>query len=91
LVQGERYLLTCQRYIELNPVRASMIDDPSEYCWSSYHHNALGQPDKLIESHADHLRLGTDPAERQAAYRELFRAHIDSEMLKAIRQTIGMC
>lgn len=54
--------------------------------WSSYHPNALGQLDKLIESHADHLRLGTEPAERQAAYRELFRAHVDPEMLKAIRQ-----
>lgn len=74
------------RYIELNPLRASMTDDPPEYRWSSYHHNALWQPDKLIESHADHLRLGTDPAKRQAAYRELFRAHIDPEMLKAMRQ-----
>ena len=63
-----------------------MTDDPSEYRWSSYHHNALGQPDKLIESHEDYLRLGAEPAERQAAYRELFRAHIDPEMLKAIRQ-----
>jgi hypothetical protein len=34
----------------------------------------------------DYLRLGTDLAERQAAYRELFRVHIDSETLKAIRQ-----
>jgi putative transposase len=67
-------------------VRASMTDDPSDYRWSSYHHNALGQPDKLIESHADYLRLGSDPAERQAAYRELFRAHIDPGILKAIRQ-----
>ena len=49
LVQGERYLLTCHRYIELNPVRASLTDDPSEYRWSSYHHNALGQPDKRNE------------------------------------------
>jgi putative transposase len=86
LVQGERYLLTCHRYIELNPVRASMTEDPSEYRWSSYHHNALGQPDKRIESHADYLRLGAEPAERQAAYRELFRAHIDPERLKTIRQ-----
>ena len=86
LVQGERYLLTCHRYIELNPVRARMTEDPSEYRWSSYHRNALGQSDKLIESHANYLRLGSDPAERQAAYRELFRAHIDPGMLKAIRQ-----
>jgi len=39
-----------------------------------------------VESHADYLRLGTDPAERQAAYRELSQAHIAPEMLKAFRQ-----
>jgi hypothetical protein len=41
-----------------------MTDDPSEYRWSSYHPTALGQPDKLLESPADYLRLGREPAER---------------------------
>ncbi|MFM7459618.1 MAG: hypothetical protein ACKO15_02090 [Burkholderiales bacterium] len=31
VVQAETYLLTCQRYIELNPVRAAMVDDPAHY------------------------------------------------------------
>lgn len=31
LVDSERYLLTCMRYIELNPVRAGMVGDPGEY------------------------------------------------------------
>ncbi|MGC2047550.1 MAG: transposase, partial [Gallionella sp.] len=43
LIDSEAYLLTCMRYIELNPVRAGMVAHPSEYPWSSYHHNALGQ------------------------------------------------
>ena len=34
LVQSERYLLECYRYIELNPVRAGMVDDPADYRWS---------------------------------------------------------
>ena len=42
LVQSERYLLTCYRYIELNPVRARMVDHPEEYRWSSYGVNAWG-------------------------------------------------
>jgi putative transposase len=29
LIQAETYLLACQRYIELNPVRAAMVDDPA--------------------------------------------------------------
>jgi len=39
LVQGARYALTCYRYIELNPVRASMVQHPAEYRWSSYRAN----------------------------------------------------
>ena len=31
LIDSERYLLTCSRYIELNPVRASMVTSPGEY------------------------------------------------------------
>ena len=55
LVQADHYLLTCYRYIELNPVRAGMTDDPAGYRWSSYRCNALGQPDKLIEPHEYYL------------------------------------
>ena len=36
LIQAETYLLSCQRYIELNPVRAAMVDDPAHYRWTSY-------------------------------------------------------
>lgn len=37
LVSGERYVLACYRYIEQNPVRASLVQDPGLYKWSSYH------------------------------------------------------
>ena len=40
LIDNERYLLTCMRYIELNPVRAKMVEHPGEYPWSSYQANA---------------------------------------------------
>ncbi len=42
LIQEEDYLLACYRYIELNPVRAGMVDGPGAYRWSSYHRNAPG-------------------------------------------------
>ena len=41
LVQTEEYLIQLYRYIELNPVRANMVNDPAEYDWSSYQINAL--------------------------------------------------
>lgn len=42
IVQTRKYLLACQRYIELNPVRAGMVTDPADYAWSSYRSHALG-------------------------------------------------
>lgn len=35
-VQSDQYLLACCRYIELNPVRANIVEKPSDYRWSSY-------------------------------------------------------
>lgn len=36
LVERESYLLELCRYVVLNPVRAKMVRDPSQYVWSSY-------------------------------------------------------
>ena len=51
LTQEEDYLLACQRYIELNPVRAGMVEHPAEYRWSSYRANAQGEADALLKPH----------------------------------------
>jgi REP element-mobilizing transposase RayT len=37
LVEKESYLLELARYIVLNPVRAGVVRDVSEWAWSSYH------------------------------------------------------
>ena len=85
LTQTETYLLTCHRYIELNPVRAGMVVHPQDYRWSSYRCNALGEANTLITPHDEYRRLGRTPAERQSAYRGLFRGHISEAHLKEIR------
>lgn len=89
LVQSERYLLHCQRYIELNPVRANMAADPAEYVWSSYQSNALGKKIALCTPHEEYLRLGKTEMARRKAYRSLFLAHIDSELFDDIRSAIN--
>ena len=86
LVDSERYLLTCYRYVELNPVRASMVAHPSDYPWSSYCCNALGHSNSLITSHEQYLKLGKRETERRAAYRALFKAHISEQQLHEIRE-----
>jgi putative transposase len=86
LIDSEAYLLTCMRYIELNPMRAGMVAHPSEYPWSSYRRNALGQPDDLVTSHLEFRRLGGTEEARQAAYRQLFKHHLSEENVSAIRE-----
>jgi putative transposase len=85
LVQTERYLLACYRYIELNPVRAAIVDEPAHYRWTSYRANALGQPDARVTPHPLYRALGNDDRERQAAYRALFRTQLDRAAADAIR------
>lgn len=86
LIDSESYLLTCMRYIELNQVRAVMVAHPTEYPWSSYHHNALGQQDALVTPHLEYRRLGKTTGERQAAYRQLFKHRIPNASLDEIRE-----
>nr|WP_245531964.1 transposase [Desulfobacter postgatei] len=62
LVQEEKYLLTCQRYIELNPVRAGIVEHPGEFRWSSYRHNGLGEMSDLITPHIFDKKSGDEIA-----------------------------
>jgi putative transposase len=89
LIQAETYLLNCQRYIELNPVRAAMVEDPTHYHWTSYRHNALGQANPYLTPHPLYLALGRDDKKRQAAYRSLFRAQLDNEAISDIRLALN--
>lgn len=89
LVQAETYLLTCQRYIELNPVRAAMVEDPAHYRWSSYRANGLGQPDARLTPHALYRALGLNEQDRQMAYRALFRAQLDRDAIDDIRLALN--
>lgn len=85
VIDTEQYLFSCFRYIELNPVRAGMVREVSEYRWSSYGHNAFGREDPLIAPHVRYLALGTSAASRQSAYRALFTGPNDPTVLAAIR------
>jgi putative transposase len=89
VVQAEAYLLTCMRYIELNPVRANMVNDPAQYRWSSYRQNGLGQVDERITPHTLYLALGKDEPIRLAEYRGLFRSELDEETLADIRLALA--
>lgn len=86
LIDSEHYLLTCMRYIELNPVRAGMVGHPGDYRWSSYPFNSRGDDNSLVTAHSIYRRLGRSAATRQSAYRQLFRGHLAKEDVDAIRE-----
>jgi putative transposase len=85
LIHDEEYLLTCMRYIELNPVRANMVRSPNQYRWSSYRCNGQGKMDELVTPHVMYLALGKTQATRLEAYKALFKAHLESGVLDDIR------
>lgn len=89
LVDTDAYLLTCMRYIELNPMRANMVSHPGEYKWSSYAHNAHGKLSDSITHHPVYQSLHEDKSLRQIRYRELFRNYIDETTLHEIRDAVN--
>ncbi|MCK5728631.1 MAG: transposase [Methylococcales bacterium] len=86
LVQSDFYLLAVYRYIELNPVRASMVKDPAGYRFSSYQINALGKHSNLCIPHSEYLLLGNNDDNRQQNYRSLFEQQLDSKLINDIRK-----
>lgn len=89
LTQADTYLIACMRYIELNPVRAGIVSDPGYYRWSSYSSNGLGQATPLLTPHQTYLAIDSNKAERQAAYRQLFRPELDNEAIADIRLSLN--
>jgi len=86
IIQQEEYLFSCQRYIEMNPVRAGMAKHPGEYRWSSYQVNGQGIRSDLITHHSLYLGLGQTEAKRQDAYRDLFRCEFEAGEIDKIRK-----
>lgn len=86
LVDSDRYLLACSRYIEMNPVRAGLVNRPSLYRWSSFRNNAEGQSDALVTPHALFAALGRSPQLRRVAYKGLFALPLDRDLLESIPQ-----
>lgn len=89
IIESEAYFLSCMRYIEMNPVRAGMVDHPAKYCWSSYTANAQGVDNAIIKVHEQYLALGKTLEARQAAYRGLFKIKTDDNELEIIRASLN--
>jgi len=85
LVDSDRYLLHCYRYIELNPVRAGIVDNPAQFKWSSYHANGCGRVDPIVTPHERYQALAASTDGRTAAYRAIVAEGIEPRELDEIR------
>jgi len=86
LIQGERYLLACMAYIDLNPVRAGICAAAQDYPWSSYGHYAGLRTDRLVTPHALYWELGNTPFAREAAYAEMVQAGLNPVQQAALTE-----
>jgi putative transposase len=84
-IDTEEYFIACCRYIDLNPVRAHMVEHPRQYRWSSYRAHGEGADDALAVFHPILRRLGRSLVERQKAYRSLIREELDAGFVESLR------
>ena len=89
-VEGDRHLLACIRYIELNPVRAGLVTDAADWPWSSVRHHLGLLRSPLVTEHEMYWSLGNTPFEREHAYREFLGQGVPaseySELTEALRR-----
>ncbi|HJV82504.1 transposase [Noviherbaspirillum sp.] len=86
VIESEQYFLVCSRYIESNPVRSGLVQEPADYAWSSYAHHAGVKPDPLITDHPLYWALGNTPFEREAAYKDLMNQGLTAREVDALSE-----
>jgi putative transposase len=87
-ISTDEYLLACCRYIELNPVRAGIVADPSEYRWSSYR-SKVGVGDVMWQDFDPcYMALADDGQARGERYAEWVKGSIPNGEWSLIRQTL---
>lgn len=86
LVDSETYLLRCARYIDLNPVRARLTDDPTNYPWSSCAALCGRHQDPLLTLHPAQLAFQASSNPPGRAYEELLCQAIPADELDDIRR-----
>ena len=84
LVASDHYLLQCLRYIELNPVRAAITDDPARYRWSSCQPHLGLRTGKHLTHHPLWLASGNTPSERAQWWRIFLREAVSDNKLTAM-------
>ena len=85
-INANEYLLACCRYVELNPLRAGIVDDPSQYPWSSCPAKTGIKKQTWLDFDPFYLGLGDTSAERAEKYGIWLRETVPEGEWKLIRE-----
>lgn len=66
-IETDTYLLACNRYVELNPVNAGMVEEAADYEWSSYGQK-VGLETKWVDSDPTYLGISKEKGKRMKLY-----------------------
>lgn len=87
-VESEMYLMACCRYIEQNPVRAKMVEDPGDYEWSSYQEKTGLRKNRLVDPDPFYESLGKNIHLRQSRYQDFIQQSENDKERIQIRQAL---
>lgn len=87
-INANEYLLACCRYVELNPLRAGMVDNPGKYPWSSCPVKTGIKKQSWLDLDSHYLSLGNTPEERAERYGEWLQGSVPEGELKLIREAV---
>lgn len=70
-VGKDAYFIQCGKYIELNPVRAMIVNDPADWKWSSYRHYTIGAVMSILTTDFIYDELGANEEAKRSAYADM--------------------
>lgn len=70
-IADEGHFLQCGKYIEMNPVRAQIVQHPAYYEYSSYNFYAYGKESNILTINPHYTSLNREPYRRRREYEQI--------------------
>jgi putative transposase len=87
-IQRDEYLLSCIRYVEMNPVRAKLVKGPRQYRWSSYRERLGLTGINLLDLAPAYLGLAGDEENRCIRYKAFLKQNGTKSETTLIRDSL---
>lgn len=88
-IEKDSYLLSCGRYIEMNPVRASLVECPWEWKWSSAAYYALKLKDGLVSTNEEFKDFYADAHKYREWLLDRGRSELEAKIFRSSINIIG--